>query len=184
MNKEAIAFFDCEASSLGKDSYPIEIGWCLADTGAVASCLIAPADGWTDWDPEAERVHGITHATLRTDGISPPEAAERLCRAVRGRTLYADSFRDVEWLHKLCDLARVQAPAIKPFDRLLEIVVRSEVDAPGDALARDLARAELQGELIDAAYSHALRTAPKTHRAGQDARHLHVVFEQVLRLQG
>jgi len=45
---ERIALVDCEASSLGPDSYPIEVGWCLADTARVESYLIAPMAGWSD----------------------------------------------------------------------------------------------------------------------------------------
>ena len=42
---ERVALIDCEASSLREDSYPIEVGWCLASTGEVESHLIVPHDG-------------------------------------------------------------------------------------------------------------------------------------------
>ena len=53
------ALIDLEASGLGAESYPIELGWALPDTGAVGAVLIAPPDAWTsrDWDPEIGRAH-------------------------------------------------------------------------------------------------------------------------------
>jgi hypothetical protein len=175
-----IAFVDCEASSLGSLSYPIEIGWCLADTGTTdnGSCLIVPAPSWTDWDFEAERVHGISRRMLQAEGVSVSQAAELLSSSIRARTLYADSSHDVKWIHRLFDVAGLQPPAIRAFDRLLDQVVRPEPNVAGDTLSRDLARAELQGKLIDAAYAYADRVAPKIHRAGPDAYYLFTVFRR------
>ena len=42
-------FLDFEASSLSKDSYPIEVGWAGED-GSTEAHLIRPAPDWTDWD--------------------------------------------------------------------------------------------------------------------------------------
>jgi len=39
---------DLEASGLGKQSYPIEVGYILDDGKSFCS-LILPADGWDRW---------------------------------------------------------------------------------------------------------------------------------------
>jgi hypothetical protein len=54
-----IAFLDFEASSLGKQGYPIEVAWVFAN-GEEESHLIRPAEAWTDWDVKAGRIHGIS----------------------------------------------------------------------------------------------------------------------------
>ena len=53
-----IAFLDFEASSLGKQGYPIEVAWVLSN-GEEESHLIRPDPTWTDWDLKAEAIHGI-----------------------------------------------------------------------------------------------------------------------------
>lgn len=65
-------FFDIEASSLGPDSYPIEVGWVSVkpnDEIVSGAMLIKPAADWTDWSQEAEAVHGIS----RTRCASPAD---------------------------------------------------------------------------------------------------------------
>jgi len=54
---------DVEASGFGPMSYPIEIGIAM-ESGKRYSILILPADEWTYWDEEAEKVHLITRDTL------------------------------------------------------------------------------------------------------------------------
>ena len=54
-----LAFLDFEASSLAKDSYPIEVAWVFEDWASEAH-LIRPAARWTDWDTGAERMHGFS----------------------------------------------------------------------------------------------------------------------------
>ncbi len=69
-------FLDFEASSLGERSYPIEVGWVFAD-GAGEAHLIRPAPEWTDWDPAAERIHGIGRGQLMATGTPYGEVARR-----------------------------------------------------------------------------------------------------------
>ncbi|MBC6718671.1 hypothetical protein H9Q09_21030 [Aurantimonas sp. DM33-3] len=76
---DQIVFLDIEASGLGPDSYPTEIGWAFA-TGASGGFLIRPASDWSAdaWDPLAEELHGISHEELMTNGITPWDAALRI----------------------------------------------------------------------------------------------------------
>jgi len=54
-----IGFLDVEASGLGPDSFPIEIGWAILG-GPAGSVLIKPAPDWSQdaWDETAEDLHG------------------------------------------------------------------------------------------------------------------------------
>jgi hypothetical protein len=55
-------FLDFEASSLSDRSYPVEVAWVFQD-GRSESHLIRPATEWTDWDDEAEAIHGTVKPT-------------------------------------------------------------------------------------------------------------------------
>jgi hypothetical protein len=180
---ERIALVDCEASSLGPAGYPIEVGWCLADTVRVESHLIAPTDGWSDWDPAAEAVHGISRQVLADQGRPIAEVARRMRDALEGRDLYADGTRDQGWIDRLFDAASLPSLVLQHFDRLLDAVVKPELEASNDWLAKELARLSEQGPIVDEAYARARLVAAPTHRAGDDARHLCEVLRQALSLQ-
>jgi hypothetical protein len=93
-------FLDFEASSLAKDSYPIEVGWVFEGGTGAESWLIRPAPDWTDWDPNAGnqprhamRLAGtnelhIATATAILDACMAPERAlveaTALAGALRG----------------------------------------------------------------------------------------------------
>ena len=70
-------FLDFEASSLGKDSYPIEVAWVFED-GRSETHLIRPAPAWTDWDERAAAIHGILRADLEIHGTAAEVVAARL----------------------------------------------------------------------------------------------------------
>lgn len=92
---------DIEASGLGEDSYPIQIGWAALDQSAIGEFLISPHSSWEAWDELAEGVHGIDRADL-AGGMSVCEAAEKLCRELSGTTLYCDAPGfDQYWLERL-----------------------------------------------------------------------------------
>jgi len=177
---DRIALIDVEASSLGRDSYPIEVGWCFADTAEVESHLIRPLPDWSDWDVQAEAVHRIGRRELEQHGRAADQVSARMSAALRDRTLWADGSLDQRWINRLFAGAGLLAPEVRPFDQLLDQVVRPEIDGAGDWLARELARATSQGAIIDEAYARAGAIAPKVHRAGPDARYLHEVLRQVM----
>ncbi len=96
-----IAFLDFEASSLSDRSYPIEIGWVFAD-GTGEGHLIRPASKWTDWDVQAEAIHGIPRARLETEGLAVEAVAQRMVAALGDHRLYASAPSwDGRWLSAL-----------------------------------------------------------------------------------
>lgn len=70
-------FLDFEASSLSKQSYPIEVAWVFED-GRHRSHLIRPTPEWTDWSHEAEQIHGISRSLLLTEGHSVHDVANEV----------------------------------------------------------------------------------------------------------
>lgn len=95
------AFIDFEASSLDLiASYPIEVGVCLPD-GTLHSWLVRPHVIWKDWSDSAERVHGISRATLEQDGTPVCDVANELNQLLSGQ-VYCDAWSfDSFWLHRL-----------------------------------------------------------------------------------
>lgn len=138
-------FLDIEASSL--TGWPIEIG--LSQPGSVGidtwSSLIHPRPDWrdADWDPDAEKVHGIARQRLQS---APPadlvrEAVEERMQAV----MVSDCPEfDGKWLAML--LGRT-VPLID-----FELAVFREFGVAALALA-----------------GPALKRVPRPHRAGPDA---------------
>lgn len=96
-----LAFLDFEASSLAKRSYPIEVAWVFED-GREESHLVRPAPDWTDWDPEAQAIHGIARDTLVDEGEPLDMVAARMVETLEGHTLLASAPSwDGKWLSAL-----------------------------------------------------------------------------------
>ncbi|XSG84112.1 MAG: hypothetical protein ACPW60_10255 [Methylohalobius sp. ZOD2] len=98
-------FIDVEASSLGPQSYPIQIAWSDAG-GDIESWLInpKPVESWTDWDWNAQDVHQIPRSMLTEFGCEPQWVAKRMNQALDGQTVYSDSPGiDGFWLVTLFD---------------------------------------------------------------------------------
>ncbi len=81
-----LAVIDFEATALSLTSYPIEVGIAIATSpqGLVEtwSSLVAPDPSWdlsAQWDPEAQRVHGISQRDLR-GGLAPTAVLGELNR--------------------------------------------------------------------------------------------------------
>ena len=118
------AVLDIEASGFGRESYPVEIGFVLAD-GQSHCSLIRPAPGWTHWDPAAEKVHRITRETLLRHGRDVVEVATRLNDRLHGLTLYCDGWaHDYAWLNVLFEAAGL-TPAFK-LDNLRVLLSENE----------------------------------------------------------
>jgi len=96
-----VVFLDFEASSLGKESYPIEVGWIFA-SGGEESHLIRPASIWTDWSAESEATHHLTRERLLAEGTPHDEVAKRMLDVLSGHALFATAPSwDGQWLSKL-----------------------------------------------------------------------------------
>ena len=94
-------FIDIEASGLGNTSFPIEVAWNDSE-GAITNRLVKPVADWTSWDPEAERIHGITRDELDAGGISPAEMCALIRESLSGASAYSDA-PELErfWLNRL-----------------------------------------------------------------------------------
>ncbi len=92
---------DIEASGLGVNSYPIEIGVALAD-GDKFCRLIQPVPSWTHWDEGAEKIHHISRDNLMEHGDSVVNVANALNATFEGKTLFSDGWGvDKPWLTTL-----------------------------------------------------------------------------------
>jgi hypothetical protein len=172
-------FLDFEASSLSKDSYPIEVGWAAED-GTTEAHLIRPAPDWSDWDPLAEAIHHIRRETLLAEGEPHEAVARRMLKALDGRQIYvtAPSW-DGMWLSKLLRAARLPRHALRMQDAeeahvgaALEILGGDPADPWARAMALDLLREA----------RHGLPFAPPAHRALPDALQELAVFFELQRL--
>ncbi|MCF1742822.1 3'-5' exonuclease [Paradevosia shaoguanensis] len=96
-----LIFIDFEASSLSKQSYPIEIGW-VTEAGAEEGHLIRPAPIWTEWDARAELIHGLSRAQLSEEGEPHDLVCERVISVFGGNDIYASAPSwDGHWLSML-----------------------------------------------------------------------------------
>ena len=160
---EGVAFIDVEASGLGPYSWPIEVGWGFHGQSP-RSVLIRPAEGWSmqAWEKPAESLHRIRPDRLLAEGRDPLDVALGLNAALGQATVYSDApDYDSFWLFRLYDAA-----GVRPNYRLADL---------GDLL-RPLWRGAASD--LDA---QASETAPHTHRAADDVRHLQAMYEIALR---
>lgn len=106
-------FLDFEASSLGKNSYPIEVGWAGED-GSTESHLICPAPGWFDWDPTAEAVHRIARAQLVAEGEPHRQVARRVLEALKAHKVFVSAPSwDGKWMSVLLRAGGIPRHALK-----------------------------------------------------------------------
>ncbi len=150
-----IAVIDFEATALTHSSYPLEVGVALMQHPCAPietwASLIAPDPAWdlaSQWDPDAERLHGISRRDL-AKGASPCNVMRQLNELV-GAIGYAwcdGGGYDRHWLATLGDAAGIQ---------------------PGFEL-RDINAAIGVDQLSAAGYRKALGRSKAPHRAGPDA---------------
>lgn len=163
-----IVFVDFEASSLGRNGFPIEIGWAAED-GSEEGHLIRPAPGWDEWAAEAEQVHHIPLERLRRDGEPHDEVARHLLEVLAGHALFASAPSwDGQWLSRLLRAAGLPRHALRLRDteeahRLAAIEELARVGVPEPA--RD---ALVEAVLV--ATRQAAEAAQPAHRALEDAR--------------
>jgi len=109
---DAPTVLDVEASGLGHNSYPIEVGFALPN-GQTFCTLIRPQPEWTHWDPKAEHMHHIPRALLFEKGRSASEVARLLNAELMERTVYSDGWaNDYSWLGALFEVADL-SPSFK-----------------------------------------------------------------------
>jgi hypothetical protein len=151
---------DIEASGFGRGSYPIEIGFVLPD-GTAYCTLILPEEGWTHWDGDAERVHGISRSLLQRHGRSAREVAAELNERLAGRAVYCDN-----WAHDYTWLARLfESAAISPSFKLRHL--------------RELMSESAAEHFDDMRETVARKLQLRRHRASSDARVLQMSLANV-----
>jgi hypothetical protein len=159
-------FVDFEASSLKKNGFPVEVGWVFED-GAGEGHLIRPAPGWTDWDAEAEAIHGIPRERLEREGTPHDVVARRMVEMLSGHGLYASAPSwDGKWLSLLLRAAGLPRHAL----RLRDTEV-AQAESAAEWLDPLLTPGEAAGavrEIIEEVRAEAERTPPR-HRAVEDA---------------
>lgn len=153
---EQFAAVDCEASSLSKSSWPIEVGLAWIEDGRLLtwSSLIGPAGEWDldDWSPNSARVHGLALTDLTG---APPAAlvADEFLKTLAGRIPVSDApALDTHWISRLiAELGNDRTFAVKDFHEVSFAIY--------DGLALDMLYEYLER-----------RSAP--HRAGPDSERL------------
>jgi DNA polymerase III epsilon subunit-like protein len=174
-----LVFLDFEASSLANHSYPIEVGW-VAEDGAAEAHLIRPAPGWTDWDPEAQAMHGLSREMLQAQGEPHDQVAHRVLEALGRRDVYASAPSwDGKWLSVLLRSAGLPRHAMR-----LKDSDAAHLHTALDILRPVHAGRDLQFEaarLVAEARRHAATGRP-AHRALADARQELDVWLEVRRL--
>lgn len=153
-----VAFIDLEASGLIGASWPVEVGWAYAD-GDAQSFLIRPDPSWpmTAWDPNAEKLHGISVEQLEREGVDAAAACSRIASALADVHVYSDAPDwDAYWIMRLFAAAGRRMPfVIREFSRLMPPLSADE-----------------KAEILKAADAK----APRRHRAADDARHLQALY--------
>jgi len=177
-----LVFLDFEASGLGRQSFPIEVGWVFED-GREEGHLIRPAPGWEEWDPDAERVHGIPRDRLEREGTPHDAVARRMVEVLTGHDLLASAPSwDGGWLSRLLRAAGLPRHALRLRDTE-EARHNAILEALRNA-GRDPARhAALAIEVLHALEREHEATAP-VHRAVDDARHERALWQRAALLAG
>ena len=92
---------DVEASCFGAGSYPIEVGVAMPE-GSDYCSLIRPEAGWSRWDEDSEKVHGITRDILQRYGKPAEDVARQLNELLKDQLVYSDGWGyDQTWLSLL-----------------------------------------------------------------------------------
>jgi hypothetical protein len=165
MSSERPCVIDIEASGFGRRSYPIEVGYVLAD-GRARCTLIRPPAHWNHWDLGAEAVHHITRETLQRHGREALDVARMLNQDLAGLTVYCDGWaHDYAWLAVLFDEAELP-------QRFKLESVRVLLDEQGLSRLPGLQKSAM-------AELGAVR-----HRASNDARALQLAIERAAAIAG
>jgi hypothetical protein len=174
-------FLDFEASSLNDHGYPIEVGWAGED-GSREDHLIRPAPQWSDWDPAAEAVHGLTRERLCAEGEPHEEVARRALEALAAHEVFVSAPSwDGKWMSVLLRAAGLPRHALR-----LKDTDEAHRAAVAEAFDGRLAAAELQTLAVGllARARERLDAPPPRHRALADAEAELALWREVRRLAG
>jgi hypothetical protein len=171
-------FIDFEASSLNDDGYPIEVGWVFED-GRGEGHLIKPAAEWTDWDDEAESLHGISRSDLQA-GTPHDVVARRVLDVLGKHDVYATAPSwDGKWLSVLLRGAGLPRHAMRLKDSD-ELHAQAVAETLGGSIPQQKLAA-ITADLLEQARD-TLGKSPVRHRAQDDAERERQVWLEVRRL--
>lgn len=165
-----IVFLDFEASSLRKQSWPVEVAWVCDDDHA-ESYLLRPAPAWTDWAESAQRIHGITRNRLLEEGTPHDVVANRMVEQLTGCALYATAPSwDGKWLSVLLRAAGLPRHALRLEDTTVahRRVVREVLAAAG---VPEMDQKAIMRDVLDEADRRLATDKEPAHRALADAQH-------------
>jgi hypothetical protein len=169
-------FMDFEASSLSRESYPIEVAW-TDDSGTINSYLVNPdaVVSWRDWDPVSEEIHGIPRQLLCEQGHAPEWVCQQLNASIGLITIYTDApAYDEFWCRRLYEATQIPFPQWK-FENIDDLLYDMFYAVKGD----EPGAIQNQGFLlwIDQLKKEARRRAPGEHRAAWDVEYLVQLFQ-------
>lgn len=147
-----LLFLDFEASSLSQNSWPIEIGCSRLINGQTVtrSSFIRPDPTWEleDWNPAAQKVHGIGLNDL--EGAPPAiDVARLLYPDLSTCMVFSDQPQfETHWLNRLLAVADLAPVPVQHFSQALEEI--------------------LNDRQLDF-YHERLMRLPAPHRAGPDS---------------
>ena len=151
---------DVEASGFGRGSFPIEVGFVMAD-GQTYCTLIRPEPGWDHWDVAAETVHGVARPLLDSHGRAAREVARQLNDLLRGQDVYSDGWaNDFSWLWVLFESVD-SAPSFR-LKNLRELLSEEQ------AASWHAIKAQVEGNMLG-----------RRHRASADALLIQETLRQV-----
>jgi len=166
-------YLDCEASSLHRDSYPIEIAMNDAN-GQIDSRLINPysVEGWDDWSMGAQyEAHNLSREELRTKGQPAEVVASWLAQALGARegVVWSDAPEfDGFWLSRLMSVTQ----DIRSNSRSGDGTERHNAMRVMDANLIWHSLCEEPRHILDDFKDAARRMAGPAHRAEQDVKYL------------
>jgi hypothetical protein len=164
------SFIDVEASGFGPESWPVSIAWSDS-TGEIRKLLVKPEPGWTHWDSEAERVHGIDRERLARNGRPPADVAARIEEDLRGALAFSDAPDfDTAWLGTL--YAAAGRPMPFRIDHADDLLVGALL-RPNELLWQAQAR-------LDRVKADLHATASGRHDAGYDVGFLVAMWRRAL----
>ncbi len=172
MAHEFPRFLDVEASSLSSKSYPIEVAWSDS-TGDIHSYLINPyaIQEWTDWDYEAQQLHGLSRKECREHGVHPSWLCHKLDQSIAyTETVYADGGPiDQDWIDVLFQAGSprgVSAFRVSHSDVII-LPLLTSVES----------NSKRCWQLYDQLKQEARQKVPRQHRAADDVQYLLELFQ-------
>jgi hypothetical protein len=157
-----LVVLDVEASGLPPGTFPIEVGITYVETGETRTWLIRPTAEWRSWrwDPEAEKIHGISREYLEQNGTDTSQVYSGLLAAIASHEVLTDSRTDDTWLLALARSCGEQDVGFRTWSvwNIVELL------------------AECDEETIVSTMDAAEKAFPVRNRAGPDSAHwAHVI---------